>query len=507
MRRAYSLRASSKSSRLIGNRRRLFAYSNSKTLVGYYLDNMSNINSAVVFLGLEPWRDLIEDFRSASLRRTPNLQQRLRRGFTDLGEQIDNLSAQIKAATASRPVSGVRALRTGFVPQRPMTENHAQSNHRDLYYDFLPGTSQHNLEYFKAFYGGDAYSLFSFHQDVACQEQQEQQESVVSSPSVDALLPPIPQRVPYQHNLVHPLVQSSPQPPSQVTSRSDRVAPILSPDFPVAPSSVIPTSISPQPQSSLLVQDKGLVSTSTHICLSCERHFQAASVLRQVYRYKTKVVDGGLQSAETLFATMWLYMRTPLDTFSAAHWKDVTSARTANAGASNDLTTLDGIFGNSTGRCWVLSQPLETLLTNRNAEGVGEGCWKEGFNRWLVGSGRQERSWRSVLRRAPGVQPHKLPGPFEDRSCEFRYERAGKGYKEDVEDDDGDEEASGSESRNLNCLLKLIHSSSYGSNYSGPRTEKECGHVEIPISNYLVHTCLKLLPGPYHFPLFGLLKD
>jgi hypothetical protein len=79
------------------------AHRNSKTLVGHYLDDMSNVDGAAVFLGLEPQRDLTEDFRSASMRRNPDLQHSLpakhldelkqRRDFTDLGEQIDKLSA------------------------------------------------------------------------------------------------------------------------------------------------------------------------------------------------------------------------------------------------------------------------------------------------------------------------------------------------------------------------------------------------------------------------------
>jgi hypothetical protein len=48
-------------------------YRNSKTLVSYYLDDISNIDGIVVFLGLEPRRDLTEDFRSTSMKRNPDL--------------------------------------------------------------------------------------------------------------------------------------------------------------------------------------------------------------------------------------------------------------------------------------------------------------------------------------------------------------------------------------------------------------------------------------------------
>jgi hypothetical protein len=73
---------------------------------------MSNMDGAAVFLGLEPRRDLIEDFRSASIRRNPDLRYSLltkyldklrqRRDFTDLGEQIDNLFTQITAAITEK---------------------------------------------------------------------------------------------------------------------------------------------------------------------------------------------------------------------------------------------------------------------------------------------------------------------------------------------------------------------------------------------------------------------
>jgi len=45
----------------------------SKTLVGHYLDDMSNVDGAASFLGLEARRDVTEDFRSATMRRNPNL--------------------------------------------------------------------------------------------------------------------------------------------------------------------------------------------------------------------------------------------------------------------------------------------------------------------------------------------------------------------------------------------------------------------------------------------------
>ena len=39
----------------------------------YYLDNINNIDGAAVFLNLEPRRDLIKDFRSVFIKKSPNL--------------------------------------------------------------------------------------------------------------------------------------------------------------------------------------------------------------------------------------------------------------------------------------------------------------------------------------------------------------------------------------------------------------------------------------------------
>jgi hypothetical protein len=58
---------------LLGQVIKFAAYRNLKTLVSHYSDNISNIDGAAVFLGLEPRRDLTEDFRSTSIRRNPDL--------------------------------------------------------------------------------------------------------------------------------------------------------------------------------------------------------------------------------------------------------------------------------------------------------------------------------------------------------------------------------------------------------------------------------------------------
>jgi len=81
---------------------------NSKTLVGHYLCDMSNVDGAAAFLGLEPRRDITEDFRSASMGRNPGLLHSLpanileeleqRDEYVQICREIESLSLQIQAA-------------------------------------------------------------------------------------------------------------------------------------------------------------------------------------------------------------------------------------------------------------------------------------------------------------------------------------------------------------------------------------------------------------------------
>jgi hypothetical protein len=81
---------------------------NPKTISGHYLDDMSNVDGAAVYLGLEQRQDITQDFRSASIKRNPDIHHSLptkeldelrqRRDFVDLSEQMENLSSQLKAA-------------------------------------------------------------------------------------------------------------------------------------------------------------------------------------------------------------------------------------------------------------------------------------------------------------------------------------------------------------------------------------------------------------------------
>jgi Protein of unknown function (DUF3435) len=124
----------------LGQVMKFAAHRNSKTLVGHYLDDMSNVDGAAAFLGLEPRRDLIEDFRSASMRRNPDLRHSLpaknqdeleqRRDFIDLYEQIEHLSAQITAAITEEERKKLKAQRRHVYNQRQKLINEELKNYR-----------------------------------------------------------------------------------------------------------------------------------------------------------------------------------------------------------------------------------------------------------------------------------------------------------------------------------------------------------------------------------------
>ena len=104
------------------------AHRNSKTLVGHYLDDMSNIDGAAAFLDLNPRRDLTEDFRTASVKRDPGLTHSLpaknledlkyRPDFLELCEQVNDLSVQITMAATDEARKELNARRRYVYDQR-----------------------------------------------------------------------------------------------------------------------------------------------------------------------------------------------------------------------------------------------------------------------------------------------------------------------------------------------------------------------------------------------------
>ena len=94
------------------------AQRNIRTLQGHYLHDLTTIDGAACFLGMQPRNDLTEDFRTATMKRNPDLQQSLpsrmkeelenRDEYVALTRQIENLTLQIKAATNKKTVSQLK---------------------------------------------------------------------------------------------------------------------------------------------------------------------------------------------------------------------------------------------------------------------------------------------------------------------------------------------------------------------------------------------------------------
>ncbi|KAK8038354.1 hypothetical protein PG994_015121 [Apiospora phragmitis] len=97
------------------------AHRNPRTLVGHYLADMTNVDGTASFLGLKPRRDLTEDFRSASMRRDPNLPSVLPAKLREaLQSQPDysEATSQIKALSYEIDTVGLEEDRKHLIAQR-----------------------------------------------------------------------------------------------------------------------------------------------------------------------------------------------------------------------------------------------------------------------------------------------------------------------------------------------------------------------------------------------------
>ena len=116
------------------------AHRNSKTLVSHYLNNISNVDNTAVFLSLELQQDFTKDFRSTSMKKNLNLQHsipakyldKLRQhwDFTNLSEQINNLSSQITAAITEKGRQKLKAQQRYVYDQRQKLINEELANYR-----------------------------------------------------------------------------------------------------------------------------------------------------------------------------------------------------------------------------------------------------------------------------------------------------------------------------------------------------------------------------------------
>ncbi|KAK3394979.1 hypothetical protein B0H63DRAFT_368655, partial [Podospora didyma] len=137
----------------LGQVMKFAGHRNAKTLVGYYLDDMSNGDGTAAYLGLEPRRDVTEDFRSASMGRNPGLLQSLpakvmeeleqRQDYVELSKQIENLSLQINTASTEEAREELQSQQSrAYYLRRKLRyeelENYKKSQRRN--YDTRPET-------------------------------------------------------------------------------------------------------------------------------------------------------------------------------------------------------------------------------------------------------------------------------------------------------------------------------------------------------------------------------
>ncbi len=86
------------------------AQRNPRVIGGHYLHDLTTIDGASSFLGMDPRRDLTEDFRTATLRRNPDVSQSLpshlrkqlkeRDDYIAITKEIGDLNIQIETAAA-----------------------------------------------------------------------------------------------------------------------------------------------------------------------------------------------------------------------------------------------------------------------------------------------------------------------------------------------------------------------------------------------------------------------
>ncbi|TGO06957.1 hypothetical protein BTUL_0378g00020 [Botrytis tulipae] len=95
----------------------------------HYLENITNVDGAAVFLGLEPRRDLTEDFHSALMKRNPDLQYSPPGMCLDELRQRWNLLILITAAITKKGCQELKAQQRYFYDRRQKLINEESTNY------------------------------------------------------------------------------------------------------------------------------------------------------------------------------------------------------------------------------------------------------------------------------------------------------------------------------------------------------------------------------------------
>ncbi|KAL2015888.1 hypothetical protein VTK56DRAFT_4663 [Thermocarpiscus australiensis] len=116
------------------------AQRNMKTLTGHYLHDLTTVDGAACYLGLQPRNDLTEDFRSATMMRNPDLLQSLpsklqeelesRDEYVALTRQIDRLTLQMKMADNQAVIGQLKEERAKAYKSRAKLEREEREKFR-----------------------------------------------------------------------------------------------------------------------------------------------------------------------------------------------------------------------------------------------------------------------------------------------------------------------------------------------------------------------------------------
>ena len=119
---------------------KLAAQKNIKTLVGHYLHALTTIDGAACYLGLQPRNDLTEDFRTATMKRNPDLQQSMpsklqdelesRDEYVALTRQIEDITLQVRTTTDDAALDRLKGERAKLYKCRARLRREEQEKFR-----------------------------------------------------------------------------------------------------------------------------------------------------------------------------------------------------------------------------------------------------------------------------------------------------------------------------------------------------------------------------------------
>ncbi|KAI0443369.1 hypothetical protein F4803DRAFT_515037 [Xylaria telfairii] len=124
----------------IGQVAKFAAHRNVNTLVGRYLPSLTTVDGAACYLGLQPRKDLTDEFRTATLKRNPDLQQSMpskmqdelksRDEYVAITRQIEDIALQINTTTDAAAVTRLKGERSKLYNSRTLLRRKEQEKFR-----------------------------------------------------------------------------------------------------------------------------------------------------------------------------------------------------------------------------------------------------------------------------------------------------------------------------------------------------------------------------------------